>query len=705
MKRKLIEAVPEKKPDTVPEELPAKRVTVQLFGNYLILDLWNARIDEWVWIYRHVTDINTGEYASLNREHKWTGECLVNAFGDYWTYPREGGLPLSAEDKTLIKSSLQIHWPADVYERIHEQERTYAGEYREKKEDRRQQRIQALMDQIPDPGKEVCDWLARTAVGDLHYAFYHKAEGTYHCTACQGDFAEKAAGVRMKHKGKAVCPLCGQELTVEKRRYELTFKTRLTIIQDLDEKQGVQRHFEAVICWMDVRSVKIRETIRCLLYRPEKRSKYNCEFYYFHYHNWYDRNYWDTGNPANFRWKSGYLYPEGIREGLAGTAYAAWQQVFFQMAQAGIKVNFDRLLADTGEYFIQTVEYLFKGRFYRLLEEEAEKVSYHSGYGDYNALNLIGENIEEVMHLQDRQKINRLRQENGGTDMLEWMRWEEETGRRIGSAVLAWYEKSGISCERYRKGRASGYLTPEQLMHYLERQKAETGKTVRSLFETYEDYLSMAEHLKKNLKDQMVYRPRELKKHHDGLVEEHRKYLEAKRLEEDREKAREEAERMREKYPGSEEILAQVKPKYEYQGENYLVTVPENFMEITMEGVALHHCVGNTERYFDRILQHETYILFLRKKEEPDRPFYTLEVEPGGTIRQHRGMYDEEPGIEEIKPFLREWQKEIRRRMSETDHEHARISAIKREQNLEELRQKNNTRVLEALMEDLMEVV
>ena len=43
--------------------------------------------------------------------------------------------------------------------------------------------------------------------------------------------------------------------------------------------------------------------------------------------------------------------------------------------------------------------------------------------------------------------------------------------------------------------------------------------------------------------------------------------------------------------------------------------------------------------------------------------------------------------------------------MKEEDHEHARLSAVKREQNMEELRQKNNTRVLEALMEDLMEVV
>ncbi|MCI8801065.1 MAG: hypothetical protein HFH88_14830 [Lachnospiraceae bacterium] len=705
MKRKLIEAIPEKKPVTVPEEQPAKCVTVQLSGNYLILDLWSAQIDEWVWTYRHVTDAGTGEYASLNADRKWTGECLVNAFGDYWTYPKEGVFPLSAEDKALIKSSLQIHWPADVYERIHELERTYAGEYRENKEERRLRRIQELMDKIPDPGREVWDWLARCAVGELHYAIYRKAEGTYHCTACQGDFTEKAAGGRMKHKEKAVCPLCGQALTVEKRRDELIFKTRLTIIQDLDEKQGVQRHFEVSISWRNVRSVKIRETIRCLLYRPEKRSKYNCEFYYLHFHNWYDRIYWDTGNPANFRWRSGYLYPEGIKEGLERTKYAAWQQVFSQMAAAGIKANYDRLLADTGEYFIQTVEYLFKGRFYRLLEEEAEKVDYHSGYGCYNTLNLMGESMEEVMHLQDRQKINRLRQENGGTDMLEWMRWEEDTGRKIGSAVLAWYEKSRISCERYRKGRVSGYLSPEQLMHYLERQKTETGKTVNSLFETYEDYLSMGERLKKDMRDQMVYRPRELKRRHDELVEEFERHREAIQLEENKEKAMAEAQRMREKYPGSEEILAQVKQKYEYQGEKYLVTVPENFLQITMEGMALHHCVGHTERYFDRILQHETYILFLRKKEEPDRPFYTLEVEPGGTIRQHRGMYDEEPDIEEVRPFLREWQKEIRRRMSERDYEHARISAIKREQNLEELRQKNNTRVLEALMEDLMEVV
>ena len=95
----------------------------------------------------------------------------------------------------------------------------------------------------------------------------------------------------------------------------------------------------------------------------------------------------------------------------------------------------------------------------------------------------------------------------------------------------------------------------------------------------------------------------------------------------------------------------------------------------------------------------------MRQQESPDKPFYTIEVEPGGTISQHRGAYDEEPGIEEIKPFLREWQKVIRKRMSKQYHEYAAQSDILRQKNIEELKAKNNTVVLKGLAEDLMEVI
>ena len=47
----------------------------------------------------------------------------------------------------------------------------------------------------------------------------------------------------------------------------------------------------------------------------------------------------------------------------------------------------------------------------------------------------------------------------------------------------------------------------------------------------------------------------------------------------------------------------------------------------------------------------------------------------------------------------------LKRRMSEEDRRRARISAVKREENIEELKAKNNTRVLQGLMEDFMEAV
>ena len=64
---------------------------------------------------------------------------------------------------------------------------------------------------------------------------------------------------------------------------------------------------------------------------------------------------------------------------------------------------------------------------------------------------------------------------------------------------------------------------------------------------------------------------------------------------------------------------------------------------------------------------------------------------------------DEEPGIEQIRAFLKEWQKVIRKRLTERDKALAKMSKEKREANIRELQEKNNTRVLQGLAEDFMD--
>lgn len=82
----------------------------------------------------------------------------------------------------------------------------------------------------------------------------------------------------------------------------------------------------------------------------------------------------------------------------------------------------------------------------------------------------------------------------------------------------------------------------------------------------------------------------------------------------------------------AERIQKENKPKLEFRGqlnyddENYLIRLPKDEDEICKEGMSLHHCVGG---YAHEHSIGSTTIMFLRKKSEPDKPFYTIEVEIG----------------------------------------------------------------------------
>lgn len=96
-----------------------------------------------------------------------------------------------------------------------------------------------------------------------------------------------------------------------------------------------------------------------------------------------------------------------------------------------------------------------------------------------------------------------------------------------------------------------------------------------------------------------------------------------------------------------------------------------------------------------------------------DRPYYTLEVEPNGTIRQKRTQGDnQEADIEEASAFLRKWQKTVAKRLDQEDLELAKASKMLRIQEFEELRESQVTvrtgklagvPLLEVLQQDLME--
>lgn len=77
--------------------------------------------------------------------------------------------------------------------------------------------------------------------------------------------------------------------------------------------------------------------------------------------------------------------------------------------------------------------------------------------------------------------------------------------------------------------------------------------------------------------------------------------------------------------------------KFESHGEKYSIVVPKSLAEITSEGMALSHCVGS---YLESHAQGNTNIVFLRKNDEIDTSFYTIEVDPHNYVVQIHGKHN-----------------------------------------------------------------
>lgn len=102
------------------------------------------------------------------------------------------------------------------------------------------------------------------------------------------------------------------------------------------------------------------------------------------------------------------------------------------------------------------------------------------------------------------------------------------------------------------------------------------------------------------------------------------------------------------------------------------------------------------------------------QKADPNTPWYTLEVEPGGTIRQKRSYNNEQyADLEDAKPFLAEWQQAVRQRMSAAEVSLAEKSRAARVREFDKLKEKGSVirtgshagqLLVDELMRDLMEV-
>lgn len=191
---------------------------------------------------------------------------------------------------------------------------------------------------------------------------------------------------------------------------------------------------------------------------------------------------------------------------------------------------------------------------------------------------------------------------------------------------------------------AMPYAGIGKILKYIQKQtekrkeeKGHTTYTLEGIIRAYRDYLRECEQLHFDLHDREILFPKDLVAAHDRTM----KQIAFEKNKADQEKFQKAVEKL-EKFAWSE-------------GEFFIRPAREQ-MELAAEGKALHHCVGG---YIKRMAEGETAIFFLRKANEPDKPFYTLELQKKRVIQcrtEHNASYDRKP---DVKNFVDMWMEKI----------------------------------------------
>lgn len=208
-------------------------------------------------------------------------------------------------------------------------------------------------------------------------------------------------------------------------------------------------------------------------------------------------------------------------------------------------------------------------------------------------------------------------------------------------------KKYGITTDQAKKYALYGSTSIENVEKHLPFKKAVKyldgqEETIYTLC----DYWNDCEKLNLDLKREDILLPPNLAQAHQRTNEALAEARRQKELKETRE-----AQKKFEKH------LKKLERDFAFESGNLLIRPARSRAELIDEGSALHHCVAT---YAKKHLSGQTVIFFIRKKSEPDKPFYTLEYNPKTkSIVQCRGLHNcgKTP---EVEAFVEAWSGYIR---------------------------------------------
>lgn len=520
--------------------------------------------------------------------------------------------------------------------------------------------IDAEMNKFGSLPDDYQTFVEETVFKDENYIFYATKMKRAYCTSCKHNFVlenkhlrHKTIGVwnnkdEVKHNRVVRCPYCNKYLYAksEGMSRQSLVSVGWSVLVQTNGEEVLTRYFCHIKDFrIDFHNPKITTSEG---YRTVHSADKSTDYMWGKYKNtnmrwcyYRDRGpYWIT--PAETKQpKTAVLYNTNLQEMVAGTCmkYSVPDIFFEKVANDPRHFNSQWIIDDYFKSYRKYpfIEQLLKVGFYRMVQEfledsMAQDTDLNKGCNSilgtlginkyqYNMLRKVGD-----PSLRDL-KILRYKPD---------LKWEEFSALR--------YVKDNGYVNMYKKYiDIMQYTTLHKLCKYISTQKIAHSQD-------YFDYAGWLEKMDYDMRNEFNLFPKDFINAHDEMSKQYIKFRDKQAIEETKrfnhllaklKKETEEAEAM----------------KLDVAG--LFIRLPNRLEELKAEGEALHHCVGT---YMEKVRKGETMIFFIRKKEEPDKPFYTLEWR--GKVIQCRGSHncDMTP---EVKAFTKVFEEKMKKELQD----------------------------------------
>lgn len=505
-----------------------------------------------------------------------------------------------------------------------------------------QEDVNSLDNSLP---KNITQWVENVPMKKSRYFIYRRTGKLIqgYCTHCEQDGIIK----RSKHLGTTRCPNCNsvvimRSIGMTRGPHLLHDYSKMIIPQkgtggldgaivlrcfDISRRYGVDDRGR-----YGIENQYCKETLRYII-KGNKWQLYEYKSTYSPKYERYNKEHWHKQKEVRDPGFEYYLYRKDIKKVLANSPFQ-YSAIEKYAAHAGAF----QVISYFSAYLRRPcLEYLTKLKLYRLAAETFSS----DGWGyQPQRINVYAKTLKEVLGV-GKEDIPFIRDNDCSSIELYIYKSAKHQGYQLTKTVLNWIRRNIKNLSTYEDNIRDfiKYMSPEKMIKYLTHQIEIQGIFIGNIIRDWDDYIRNASMLGFDLKIDRYLFPNDLKKSHDDIA----LMVKIKKNE-----IHENAIRNQEK---------ELNTLYGYTKGDFIIRAPHGVAEIVSEGTALNHCVGT---YIDRIARGQTSVMFIRKKEKPDKPFYTVEIHRY-KIRQVRGKNNADM-TEDVKKFVNQWKAKLEKR-------------------------------------------